>query len=66
MRYVLNVLCCLFGLSASLWAHPGHGTTDSGSIAHQVAEPVHLLPLVAGLGVVALLWTASRLLRRRQ
>jgi hypothetical protein len=40
-------------LLASL-AHPGHGTTDGGSLAHYLAEPLHVAALVALVTVAAI------------
>ena len=40
-------------IGSSVWAHPGHGTTEPTSPVH-AAEPVHLLPVILLAGVVAL------------
>jgi uncharacterized membrane protein len=40
-------------VGSSVWAHPGHGTTEPTSSAH-AAEPVHLLPALLLAGVVTL------------
>jgi hypothetical protein len=48
-------------LSAAAYAHPGHGTTDPESLAHQVGEPVHLLPW----GLTVLIALAGWLLVRQ-
>ena len=52
-------------LTAAVHAHPGHGTTDPESLAHQVSEPVHLLPW--GLAVLLALagWMLARQYSRR-
>ncbi len=41
--------------TGSALAHPGHGTTDPGSLLHYLTEPVHVLPvaLVVGIGICA-------------
>ena len=39
--------------------HPGHGTTQPGSLVHYVAEPVHAVTLV--LAAVALVLAAGAL-----
>ncbi len=58
----LTVCCSLVSVAD---AHPGHGTTDTGSFAHYISEPQH----AAAVGMVAVLTTSSLLvwrnLRRR-
>jgi hypothetical protein len=39
--------------------HPGHGTTQPGSLVHYVAEPVHAVVIV--LAAVALVLAAGAL-----
>ncbi len=40
MRFLLT--CCTFiALSASAWAHPGHGTTEPETVTHWFIEPQH-------------------------
>jgi hypothetical protein len=64
--------CCnaLLGTVVTAWlaataaAHPGHGVTESTSVAHYVVEPLHAAPWLAALAALfgCLAW---RLLRRR-
>ncbi|AMV17530.1 hypothetical protein VT03_06535 [Planctomyces sp. SH-PL14] len=56
MRCVFGRSCCcvalLLAAAGPLWAHPGHGTTDPGSVAH-IAEPVHCGAIFAAVAAVA-------------
>jgi len=51
---LLSLLCCFMALSASLYAHPGHGTeqTDPHSIFHYLVSLEHLIPLLTVLGLI--------------
>ena len=41
-------------LSAStLWAHPGHGQIPSDTPAHYLFEPLHAIPLLAFVALIA-------------
>ena len=51
-RYLLFTLA-LFGSTQTVFAHPGHGTTDPHSVTHYVAEPVHFAPLLALFAIAA-------------
>jgi hypothetical protein len=46
-------LAALLTTSGLVWAHPGHGTTEPKSIDHYVLEPIHGLPVVTILAVIA-------------
>jgi hypothetical protein len=51
--YLLGVAAALV-FPVTSHAHPGHGTTPPDSPAH-VLEPVHFVPLLAGICVIGLL-----------
>ncbi len=51
---LLSLLCCFLTLSVSLYAHPGHGTSqaDPHSIFHYLVSLEHLIPLLTVLGLI--------------
>lgn len=51
----------VFGATA--FAHGGHGVTPPASLMHYLIEPLHVLPELAPLGLVAI---AAWLLRRKR
>lgn len=51
----LLVVAMMFVSSAVAFAHPGHGTTPPGSLAHYVFEPVHAVVLIAAAAGIVLL-----------
>lgn len=52
-RSVLGIAIVL-ALPALGFSHPGHGNTDDGnSVLHYLGSPLHLLPLVLCVSVVA-------------
>lgn len=69
MRWIALTLLPAFVFTTSqvATAHPGHGTTDPASVAHQVVEPVHALPwmLLAGV-LITLVGTGLMLWRNRR
>jgi len=52
--------------AATAAAHPGHGSTDAGSLLHYLAEPAHLLVALAALATAALLERVASRRRRTQ
>ncbi len=40
-RSSVSVCIVMLLTSASLWAHPGHGATESDSVQHYLIEPTH-------------------------
>jgi NADH:ubiquinone oxidoreductase subunit 5 (subunit L)/multisubunit Na+/H+ antiporter MnhA subunit len=54
-------------MTSQVFAHPGHGTTESTSPLH-AAEPVHLLPALMLTAVVAIvgMFIARRLQQSRE
>jgi hypothetical protein len=58
----LFALCAVLLLPcAPAVAHPGHGATDSTTVAHYLLEPVHAAPVV----VAAVIFAGARWLMRR-
>lgn len=49
--------------AGSVWAHPGHGVTDSAGPAHYVIEPLHALPILLLALAIGGVWAATRLWR---
>ncbi len=47
-------------------AHPGHGTTAGDTAVHYLLEPLHGLPLLFLMGVVAVSWMVFCAVRRRR
>jgi hypothetical protein len=62
---MVRALGLLLGMAPSLvLAHPGHGETDPGSIAHFAFEPLHAVPvallLIAVVASSLVLWRRMR------
>jgi len=58
MRYLPFIL-----FSSSVFAHPGHGTTDPQSWTHYLTEPVHVgvaAAIAVSAVVVAGVWRRSK------
>ena len=49
---------------ATALAHPGHGTTDPGSVAHYLLDPVHAM--IFGVATCMAVFTAVGWRRRRR
>jgi hypothetical protein len=53
-------------ISGSVMAHPGHGEPEvSDGLMHYVSSPLHFVPLVCGVLLVAVAVAGIRTLRRR-
>lgn len=48
-------LLLAFLSSISVFAHPGHGSSDGFTITHYFVEPEHALLLLTGLALVVIL-----------
>jgi hypothetical protein len=55
---------CLILHAGSVWAHPGHGSTDPDGPAHYALEPLHMLPILLPALAMAGIWGVSRIRRR--
>lgn len=65
MRRILAVAtACLMLPAGSVWAHPGHGSTDPAGPAHYVLEPLHALPVLLLVLAAGGVWSVSRIRRR--
>lgn len=61
-----KTLLALVALSPAVaFAHPGHGTTDPGSLRHYLVEPVHVVTLAAIAVAIELAWFVFRRMTRR-
>lgn len=64
----LRISCGLGLLASSIataQAHPGHGTSEPGTVTHELLEPLHAAPVVILLAGVAIA-LAARLLWKRK
>lgn len=41
-------------------AHPGHGTSDAGEVAHYLLEPAHVIGLASIATALAVVWWVGR------
>ena len=51
MKAIFSIVFCMLFSVVGLFAHPGHGLSDTDQVEHFLTDPYHV---IIGLGVIAL------------